>query len=37
MRDLFMDSDRNLIPLKGTHVNAFNALPRSKAALLLQT
>jgi TolB-like protein len=27
-----MDSDRNLIPLQAVHVNAFNALLRSKAA-----
>ena len=32
MGELFMDSDRNLILLKAVHVNAFNALLRSKAA-----
>jgi adenylate cyclase len=32
MRELFADSNRNLISLKAVHVNAFNELLRSKAA-----
>lgn len=32
LRELFADSNRNLVPLKAIHVNAFNALLRSKAA-----
>lgn len=30
MRELFADSNRNLVPLKAVHVNTFNTLLRSK-------